>query len=225
VVRQALPDALLRRALMGLAMGATADALIYSPWGKRSGAHINPAVTLTFHVLGKIPAADALGYAIAQFAGGAVGVWVMHVLWGTWLADPNVHWVATVPGPWGWAPAFVAELAISGVLMFAVLAFSGHPRLAMKTGWIAGALVATWILLEAPISGMSMNPARTFGSAVIANDWRAWWLYFVAPPLGMGLAAITYTLSLGRVQSGCAKLVHAPEVPCIFCEARAARAR
>src|SRR3954452_1248912 len=69
------PD--LRRALIGAAMGLTAIALIYSPWGKRSGAHLNPAVTLTFWRLGKVSPADAAFYVVAQFAGGAAGTWLL----------------------------------------------------------------------------------------------------------------------------------------------------
>jgi aquaporin Z len=73
-VHQAIEDPDLRRVLIGLAMGLTAIAIIYSPWGKQCGAHLNPAVTLTFLRLGKIKAVDAALYIIAQFSGGALGV-------------------------------------------------------------------------------------------------------------------------------------------------------
>src|SRR5919108_4861713 len=73
-VVRVLPDPLARRALMGMTMGLTAIALIYSPWGRRSGAHFNPATTLTFWRLGKIASADAVLYALAQAVGGIVGV-------------------------------------------------------------------------------------------------------------------------------------------------------
>src|SRR6266498_1068539 len=86
LVRGALPDPFARRALMGLAMAATAIGLIYSPWGQRSGAHFNPAVTLTFFRLGKVAPRDAAAYALAQFAGGALGVMLSGAALGPLLA-------------------------------------------------------------------------------------------------------------------------------------------
>lgn len=76
----ALPDPFVRRVLMGLAMGLTAIALIYSPWGQQSGAHLNPAVTLTFWRLGKVAGWDAIFYVLAQFIGGVFGVLVIGAL-------------------------------------------------------------------------------------------------------------------------------------------------
>ena len=90
-VAQALPEPLLQRLLMGLIMGLTAIGIIYSPWGQQSGAHINPAVTLTFWRLGKVRTWDAIFYVIAQFAGGALGVLLVLVLLGAAFADPPVQ--------------------------------------------------------------------------------------------------------------------------------------
>ena len=89
---------MVRRALMGLIMGLTAIAIIYSPWGQQSGAHINPAVTLTFWRLGKIATWDAVFYVAAQFMGGLLGVLVVLALLGAIFADPPVSYVATLPG-------------------------------------------------------------------------------------------------------------------------------
>src|SRR5262249_62074130 len=80
-----------RRCLMGLAMALTAVSIIYSPWGRRSGAHLNPAVTLTFWRLGKVATWDAVFYVLAQFAGGLAGVLVAVSALRQWLADPAVH--------------------------------------------------------------------------------------------------------------------------------------
>jgi aquaporin Z len=82
----------------------------------------------------------------------------------------------------------------------------------------AGALVATYIAFEAPISGMSMNPARTLASALGAHNWTALWVYFTAPPLGMLAAAEVYLRILGRHRIFCAKLHHDNQKPCLFCE-------
>ena len=221
-VRLALPNADLRRVLIGVAMGATAVALIYSPWGMQSGAHFNPATTLTFYRLGKVRSRDALGYVGAQFAGAAVGVGVARLILGPRLADPATHFAATVPGSAGFAVAFLAELGISFLLMSVILRVSNHRRFARYTGVCAGLLVACFIAVEAPLSGMSMNPARTLGSAIFAGDWTALWIYFVAPPAGMLAAAEVYVRQRGRHAVFCAKLHHQNGKRCIFCEGRQA---
>ena len=178
---QAVPDGILRRALMGLAMGLTATLIIYSPWGQRSGAHINPAVTLTFWRLGKVATWDAIFYVAAQFAGGLLGVLALARLLGAAFAEPPVSYVATMPGPGGVTAALVAEVVISFGLMAIVLLATNTPRLMRFTGLFAGLLVATYITFEAPLSGMSMNPARTLASALPGGLWHALWIYFVGP--------------------------------------------
>jgi aquaporin Z len=210
------PSPLLKRLPMGVAMGLTLIALIYSPLGRRSGAHMNPALTLTFLRLGKVAPSDALAYIVAQFAGGVAGI-----VAATWLfrglpAHPAVNYVATIPGMRGSIVAFVAEGSISFVMMSMVLNVSNHPRLARFTGWCAGALVAIYITFEAPLSGMSMNPARTFGPAVLAHTAATLWIYFTAPLVGMLLAAETYVRLRAKADVRCAKLYHPMNVRCIF---------
>jgi aquaporin Z len=219
LVRQAVPSGFLRGALGGVAMGLTAIAIIYSPWGKQSGAHLNPAVTLTFLRLGKVRGWDALFYVVAQFLGGIAGVALAAQFLMERLADRNVRYVVTTPGPSGQLAAFAAELAITFGLMSAVLYFSNHQRLNRFTGLVAGVLVATYIALEAPLSGMSMNPARTFGSAFAAGIYDGLWIYFTAPLLGMLLAAESYLWRRGRAAVSCAKLQHNTGRRCIFCGA------
>jgi aquaporin Z len=213
---RAVPDGLTRRLLMGLAMGLTAVALIYSPWGRRSGAHLNPATTLTFWRLGKVAGPDAAWYVLAQITGGIAGVLAAGALIGPALADPSVRYVETVPGPAGIGPAFLAEVAITFLLMTVVLRASNNTRLAAYTGVFAGMLVATYITLEAPVSGMSMNPARSLASALPAADWDALWVYFLAPPVGMLLAAELYVRRQGLSRVFCAKLHHDSGSCCIF---------
>lgn len=207
-------DPLATRALMGLAMGATAVAIIYSPLGRRSGAHMNPAVTLTFLRLGRIAGADAAAYIAAQFLGGSAGIVAAAALLGGRLADPSVNYVATQPGAWGSGAAFAAETAIAFAMMTTILTVSNVPRLSSFTGLAAGLLIAASITIEAPVSGMSLNPARTLGSNVLAGAVGSLWIYFIAPPVGMLLAGEFHQRRAGLIR--CAKLHHTPGVRCIF---------
>jgi aquaporin Z len=219
--RAAIPSGELRRAIMGVAMGLTAIAIVYSPLGRRSGAHFNPCVTLTFFRLGKVAPTDALFYVVAQFVGGVGGAALAALALGGALGDPAVHYVVTVPGPHGPGVAIAAETAISFLLMSIMLTVSNTPRLSRFTGIVCGLLVATYIRFEAPLSGMSMNPARTLGSALAAFEWRGLWIYFAAPLLGMLGAAELYLRLFGEDGVFCAKLDHASDVPCVFCAYRA----
>jgi aquaporin Z len=197
-------------------MGATAVAIVLSPWGQRSGAHFNPAVTLTYWGLGKIDSADAAFYVAAQFAGATAGVSAAWLILGSALASPTVNFVATLPGPAGRLAAFAAEAAISFALMLAILVVSNDRRVSRYTPAVAGTLVALYITFEAPISGMSMNPARSFGPAFVAAGWRDLWIYLVAPPLGMLAAAAIYVRVGGLGRIACAKLHHHNSRRCIF---------
>jgi aquaporin Z len=212
--RQAVMSPGLRRIPMGLAMGLTAVALVYSRWGQRSGAHLNPAVTLTFWRLGKVPGWDAVFYVAAQFLGGMLGVGVAAALLGPRLGDPAVNYAATVPGPAGVPVALAAELLMTFLLMTAILTVSNRPDLNRFTGLLGGALVAAYIAIEAPLSGMSLNPARTVGSAAHAQVWTALWVYFAAPLLGMLAAAQLHVATRRPVL--CAKLHHDNAQRCIF---------
>jgi aquaporin Z len=215
-VAQTIPPGVLRRLLMGTAMGATAIAIIFSPLGQRSGAHFNPSVTWTFFRLGKIEACDAAFYTLFQFVGGIAGVMLASLTLGTLVAHQSVNYAVTLPGSYGPAVALFAEILISFILMSVVLIVSNTKRLARWTGLFAGALVAIYITVESPISGMSMNPARSLSSALGAQVWMSLWIYFVAPPLGMLLAAEVYRRLFKHHGVACAKLHHHNNHRCIF---------
>lgn len=215
-LHQLLPDPVIRRVLIGIAMGVTAIGIIYSPWGKRSGAHLNPAVTVTFLRLGKIRGLDALFYVLAQFIGGLMGLLVAAIAIGIAIEDPTVNYVVTVPGLGGAGMAFAAEVCISFSLMLVVLIVSNQTKLNTWTGVFAGMLVATYIAVEAPLSGMSMNPARSFASALPAHLWTGFWVYLTAPLFGMLLAAECYVRIPGPHRVLCAKLHHHNDKRCIF---------
>lgn len=206
----------LRRAMVGLAMGLTAVGLIYSPWGKRTGALMNPAMTLCFWRLGRIRTVDWVGYTVAQFAGGAMGVAIAAMMLGPLVRHPSVNFVATLPGPFGLFVAWIGEFVVALILISVVLTVNKIPALAMRTGFFAAGLVALFIAVEAPLSGMSLNPARTFGSSLAADLWTGWWIYLTAPPIGM-LAGVELQRRLTRGhQRLCGKLVHSRTTACFI---------
>ena len=216
IVQQSISNNVTRRALMGLALGATTIAIVMSPWGKRSGGHFNPAITLTFYRLGKVEFWDAWFYVIAQFVGATSGVCLARLVLQGALGQQAVRYAVTVPGIYGSAVAFVAELAISFILMVTVLFTTNSKTLAPYTAYFVGILIATYFIFEAPLSGMSTNPARTFGSALHANYWHALWIYFIAPSLGMLAAAEIFLRVRGGAAPYCGKLHHANSQRCIF---------
>jgi aquaporin Z len=216
ILRQSIASGLARRALTGLTMGATAIAIVISPWGKRSGGHFNPAITLTFYRLGKVEFWDTWLYLLAQFLGAISGVCIARYALRGALGNNSVRYAVTVPGVYGIAVAFVAELTISFILMIAVLFITNRERLAPYTPYFVGALIAMYYTFEAPLSGMSTNPARTFGSALHANYWHALWIYFTAPSTGMLAAGELFLRVRGGAVPFCAKLHHANRERCIF---------
>jgi aquaporin Z len=214
-----IPHATVRDVLMGLAMGSSAITIIYSPLGKRSGAHFNPAVTLAFFRLGKLHPWDALFYILFQFLGGVTGIILAALLLQDPFTNPPIDYIITIPGLpglGGQVAALITEILLAFTLMMTVLIVSNHSRLHHYTGIFAGLLVATFITVAARISGMSINPARTFASALPANVWTAFWIYFSAPPVAMILAVDIYLRRTRRdPKKLCGKLCPNTETPCI----------
>lgn len=217
-LRHMLTNNIVRRVCFGISVGATLVAIVLTPWGKQSGGHLNPAMTFTFYRLGKVQFWDAIFYGVAQFAGATAGVAIATALLLGAPGHPTIHYAATLPGMYGSGVAFIAEVAISFALMLTVLFTSNHNLLSRYTPYLVGALYAIFITLETPLSGMSMNPARTFGSAFLGRYWHALWVYFLAPTLGMLVAAELFLWVRGGIGPYCAKLHHANDKRCIFCD-------
>jgi len=185
-------NAIWRRIPLGILMGAYISGIVYL-FGKKSGAHINPATTWAFFRLGKINFADACFYTAAQFVGGTAAALVLKFWLGKWFAHPLINFgVTEMKPPHVPMTAFVAEFIISFVLMFVVLIFISSKRLEKYAAVVTGVLIALYLIFELPFSGMSLNPARSFAAALAANKWEHLWIYFVAPPLAMLLAAEIY---------------------------------
>ncbi|PZV10799.1 MAG: hypothetical protein DCF20_20745 [Pseudanabaena sp.] len=198
-IHQTIADPLLRRFLIAVTIALSSMSVVYSPLGMRSGAHLNPSVTLTFWRLKKIRSIDAFFYVLAQALGAISGIWFAGILIGMAIADPSVNYIATVPKVPEY-DAFLVEFIISLGMMTLILQVSNHPKLFKLTGLFCGMLLIVYIMLVAPISGMSMNPARSLGSAIPANAWHGFWVYCVAPPLGMIIASEIY-LRTGKKKS------------------------
>lgn len=204
----------LRRLLTGLMFAGGATAVVYSPLGQISGGHINPAVTLAFWRMGKVSSLDAVIYVVAQFLGAFAGAYAAGVAWGPLTA--GVEYAATVPGAgYTWAGALAAETAITFLLVFTIFVCVNKPKIAPRTGLICGALVALLVMIEAPVTGTSLNPARTLGPAVLAPNYSALWVYFAGPIAGALLAVGAYRGQWGS-QTVCAKLYHTEKYPCPF---------
>jgi aquaporin Z len=155
-------------------------------------------------------------YSAAQLLGAVAGVALASFALQGAPAHKAVRYAATLPGIYGNTIAFVAELAISFILMGAILFASNHKVLAPYTHYFAATLVAAYIAFESPISGMSTNPARTFGPAICARYWHALWIYFIGPPLGMLAAAEMFALVREHKGPYCAKLHHHNDKRFIF---------
>ena len=171
---------------VALAFGFVVIAMIYA-LGHLSGAHINPAVTLAFWSARRFPAAEVLPYILAQCAGAAGASWVLRATIG-----PVGQLGATIPTI-GTGAAFAIEWLLSFVLMFVIMAVATDERVADGFAPIAvGLTVGFCALMGGPLTGASMNPARSFGPALAGGGWTTHWLYWAAPITGMVTAAHTY---------------------------------
>ena len=170
-----------------LASGLVVTAMVYAT-GHISGAHINPAVTLGFALVRRISIRDAGVYWAAQMVGAIVAASLLRLLLGK-VSIMGGHAITIDP-----AQAVGVEIALSFFLMFVIMAVSTDKRAVRHAAAIAiGATVTFDILVGGPLTGGSMNPARTTGPAILAANWQDLWVYWVGPPVGAALAALLYT--------------------------------
>jgi len=186
-----LPDEGLRRFITGFLFGTTGALIAVSPFGKESGAHINPVVTLGFWAMGRFKADHVAGYIFCQLAGAALGALPL-LAWGD--MGRSVQFGATIPS-FGDALALAGETVTTFAMVFLLFFFLRHRALKLYTPALFPPLYAIMVWLEAPISGTSTNPARTFGPALIAADWHGWWVYWLGPLIGALLAVGVHRLA------------------------------
>lgn len=166
--------------------------IVDAPWGKRTGAHINPAMTMAFWRLGKIGRGDALGYVVFQFLGGLGTVALLRLAFGRLFTHPAVDYNASKPGSDGPWVALGVEFAITFGLMALVLWAVNDPKLKPKLGLMISGLISLYLIFAVPYSGMSLNPARSLATGVWTSDRPSILIYFVAPILATLLAAEGY---------------------------------
>jgi aquaporin Z len=212
-VARHIASAPVRRLITGTIFAGAGTLVVLSPLGRRSGGHLNPAVSLAFHRLGKMRTRDLIGYIAAQVLGAVTGALIVRLLWGRRAL--STHLGATQPGSLGVWMALVAEVLCTFALMTLILEFIDRPRLMRYTAYAAGGLVALFVVVEAPVSGTSLNPARSLGPAVLAPLYSSLWLYLIAPPVGAVAAALLFRRRKGRA-TPCAKLLHDDRHPCLF---------
>ena len=193
-----IPSEGLRRLITGFLFGTTGAGIALSPVGKVSGAHINPAVTLAFRLMGKLDLRTTLVYIAAQLTGAVLGS-VPLLLWGA--MGKSVDFGATVPGPGVPLSTVLLGEVITTFAMVALLAvFLGFRNIRPFTPAIFPPLYALMVWAEAPISGTSTNPARSLGPSVISGQWQGWWIYWIGPLAGMLLAVLACSFLAKRIE-------------------------
>ena len=175
------------------AFGLAIMVMIYAT-GHVSGAHINPAVTIGFVATRHFKARDALAYIPAQLLGAVSGALALRAAWEGTPAQLG----ATVPSV-GTGSAFVYELAMTALLMFVIIAVATDTRAVGAAAAIAiGGTVALDALFGGAVTGASMNPARSFGPALVASEWTEFWIYVLAPLAGALGGALLYAFVRGE---------------------------
>jgi aquaporin Z len=207
-VASVLPARSPRLLLAGLLIAGSGSLVAVSPLGRLSGGHINPAVTLGFWLTGHVHRYDVAGYVGGQLVGALAGVGVGAALWGS-RATPTRYGI-TLPGPGVSDLAAAAiELAMTTLLMLAIFTMTSRHRLMRYTPLATWLLVAGLVWQVAPLTGTSLNPARSLAPAVFASHFESLWVYLVGPALGAILAALMVRLGLLRLPLT-AKLFHDP---------------
>ena len=178
------------------AFGLVIMAMIYAT-GHLSGAHINPAVSVAFSATRHFPLRDVAAYIPSQLVGAVAGALLLRIVWEGTPANLG----ATVPSV-GVGSALVYEGVMTAFLMFVIMAVATDTRAVGAAAAIAiGGTVALDSLFGGGVTGASMNPARSFGPALVAGEWRDFWVYVIGPTVGALAGALAYELARGSRSS------------------------
>jgi aquaporin NIP len=177
---------------IALVFGLVIMVMVYAT-GHLSGAHINPAVTCAFTMTRHFPRRDALAYVLAQGAGAIAAALLLLAVWPSQPAELG----ASVPSV-GVGSALVYEAVLSAFLMFVIMAVATDTRAVGAAAAIAiGGTIGLDALVGGPVTGASMNPARSLGPALVAGEWQDLWVYFVGPVVGATFGGLAYQLVRG----------------------------
>ncbi|MFL5667522.1 MAG: MIP/aquaporin family protein [Ktedonobacteraceae bacterium] len=215
-VAHILPDKGARLLLTGLLFAGSGSLVAISPLGKLSGGHINPAVSLALWMQGKMHHFDLGGYMLGQFLGAILGSLLLVIVWGARAA--SVGYGATVPGAGFplWI-VFLAEVCMTFLLVIFIFHFVSSHRLMRWTPLMVWILVALMVWLESPISGTSLNPARSIGPSMVSGIWHDQWIYLLAPLIGALLAVAAFRLLMsGERDVLTGKLFHVSHYRSVF---------
>lgn len=186
-------------AVIGVLSGTILTGLILTPLGRRSGGHMNPAVTVALWLMGVFPGRSVPPYVLAQLAGSVAGIGLGWLAWGRAVSLSPVAFAAIRPAPtWQAASVFLAEAGGMFVLILVVVPFLSHPGIARLLPYVIGLFIGLAIALLGPCSGGSLNPARQFGPAALSGQTTDLWCYLVAPILGAILGAALQHLIIRR---------------------------
>jgi glycerol uptake facilitator-like aquaporin len=189
-------------AVIGVISGTILTGLIFTPPGRRSGGHMNPAVTVALWLMDVFPGRSVPPYVLAQLAGSMAGTGLGRLAWGRAVSLPSVAYAAIRPAPtWQPASVFLAEAGCMIVLILVVGFFLAHPGYTRLLPYAIGLSVGLVIALLGPRSGGSINPARQFGPAALSGQTTDLWIYLVAPILGAVLGASGYHLIIQRFRT------------------------
>ncbi|HVD40455.1 MAG TPA: aquaporin [Solirubrobacterales bacterium] len=178
---------------IAIVFGLVVMAMVYAT-GHLSGAHLNPAVTLAFTLTRHFPRAEAGAYLGAQAVGALAGAALLAAVW----PDQPAALGTTLPTVGG-GSAFVYEVVLTAFLMFVIMAVATDTRAVGAAAAIAiGGTVGLDALFGGPVTGASMNPARSLGPALVSGELHDLWIYLLAPPLGAALGALAYQLVRGE---------------------------
>ena len=196
-IPRVLPGEGWRRLITGFLFGTTGALIALSPVGKRSGAHINPIVTLAFRLMGKLDLRTTLGYVVAQLSGAMLGALPL-LAWGA--MGRSVAFGATLPGA-GYAieTVLLGEVITTFAMVTLLAVFLGFRRIRPFTPALFPPLYALMVYVESPISGTSTNPARSLGPAVVSGAWEGWWVYWVGPLVGSIAACLACSMLAKRI--------------------------
>jgi len=188
-ISRAFPEIHIQLLIVGISVGLVISGLILSPLGKRSGGHMNPAISLAMWRYGVFPAHGVLPYIMSQLLGSLIGVWAAELAWGPVVAIPPVSFAVLQPAPgWGDGELFIAEAASMALIVFVIGLCLTNRRLAKYVPWIVGVLIGAAIAMLGTSTGGSVNPARQFGPAIASGQTRFLWVYLFAPFIGAIIA-------------------------------------